>query len=278
MLIIGSPPCTCFSRLQELNKHMYKNNEQWMAKFAEGMEQAKRYVRCCVKIYNHQIANGRYFLHEHPWLATSWMLPEMQKLESNPEVLKVRTDMCQFDMMSRTGGIGSPLGHVLKPIGFTTDCKHIATELGRICPRDHAHVPFVGGRAAAAAIYPEKLCRAICRGLSAQLRADRGLLICSPDLDARGLKSLSLLCCEASGLKSQGMDHQNGIASHVWGRQDSSDKATPIDRVRGKEMNDDPVGRVRHEANLEQQEWYVNEVANSSQEVSVGECVMRPRR
>ena len=47
-LVIGSPPCTFFSRLQELNKHMYKNNAAWMAKFEANMEQAKRYVRFCI--------------------------------------------------------------------------------------------------------------------------------------------------------------------------------------------------------------------------------------
>ena len=71
-LVIGSPPCTFFSRLQELNKHMYRNDEIWMAKFQENIEQAKRYVRFCAKIYEHQREAGRYFLHEHPWLATRW--------------------------------------------------------------------------------------------------------------------------------------------------------------------------------------------------------------
>ena len=79
-LIIGSPPCTFFSRLQELNKHMYKDNATWMAKFRAGLEQAKRYVRFCISIYRHQLATGNYFLHEHPWLATSWMMPEMEAL------------------------------------------------------------------------------------------------------------------------------------------------------------------------------------------------------
>ena len=37
-LVIGSPPCTFFSRLQELNKHMYRNDATWMAKFHEGIE------------------------------------------------------------------------------------------------------------------------------------------------------------------------------------------------------------------------------------------------
>ncbi len=41
-LVIGSPPCTLFSRLQELNKLMYKDGRLWMLKFQEQMEQAKR--------------------------------------------------------------------------------------------------------------------------------------------------------------------------------------------------------------------------------------------
>ena len=76
-LVIGSPPCTFFSRLQELNKHMYRNDAAWMARFEENIEQVKRYVRFDIKIYNHQRESGRYFLHEHPWLATSWFMPEM---------------------------------------------------------------------------------------------------------------------------------------------------------------------------------------------------------
>ena len=80
MLVIGSPPCTYFSRLQELNKHVYRDNAVWMAANHEHVDQAKRYVRFCVKVYNHQLENNRYFLDEHLWLATSWFLPEMIKL------------------------------------------------------------------------------------------------------------------------------------------------------------------------------------------------------
>ena len=70
-VVIGSPPCTFFSRLQELYKHMCRNDAAWMARFQDNFEQAKRYVRFCVKIYTHQREAGRYFLHEHPWLATN---------------------------------------------------------------------------------------------------------------------------------------------------------------------------------------------------------------
>ena len=53
---------------------MYKDDRMWMLKFQERMEQAKRYVEFCAKVYKFQIDNGRYFLHEHPYLATSWGL------------------------------------------------------------------------------------------------------------------------------------------------------------------------------------------------------------
>ena len=70
-----------------------------------------------------------------------------------PDVVRVRTDMCQFGMTSRTGRVGRALGQVVKPIGFLTNCSHIDCELRKRCPRLHEHVPLVGGRAAAAAIY-----------------------------------------------------------------------------------------------------------------------------
>ena len=59
-------------------------------------------------------------------------------------------------------------------------------------------MPLVGGRAAAAAIYPHKLCCAICRGLAAQLRADNRLIIVTPLLDRSGLMKLTHACQQAS--------------------------------------------------------------------------------
>ena len=62
MLVIGSPPCTFFSRLQELNKCMYRNDKLWMSEFAKNIEQAKRHVRFCAKRYEHQRQACRIFL------------------------------------------------------------------------------------------------------------------------------------------------------------------------------------------------------------------------
>ena len=95
-LVIGSPLCTFVSRLRELNKHIDRNNGAWMANIQEGIEQARRYVRCCAHIYKHQREAGRYSRHEHPWLATSWFMPEIEEIQGCDDVQRVRTDMCPF--------------------------------------------------------------------------------------------------------------------------------------------------------------------------------------
>ena len=59
MFVIGSPPCTFVSRLQELNKYMYRNDKLWMSGFAKNIQQAKRRVRFCANIYEHQRQAGR---------------------------------------------------------------------------------------------------------------------------------------------------------------------------------------------------------------------------
>merc|ERR1712127_192857 len=56
-------------------------------------------------------------------------------------------------------------GLVKKPTGFLTSSECIAKLLNRICPGGHDHVPLVGGRAAGAQVYPDKLCQDIVRSM-----------------------------------------------------------------------------------------------------------------
>ena len=102
-MVIGSPPCTLLSKLQELNKFMYTDKRMWMLKFQERMEQAKRYVEFCAKVYQYQIDNNRYVLHEHPYLATSWGLGCIEKLMAREDVTRTLTQMWQFGMTSNVG-------------------------------------------------------------------------------------------------------------------------------------------------------------------------------
>ena len=102
--MVGCPPCTMFSRLQELNQFIYRNNEVLMEKFQLGMEQSKRYVRFCTQVYEHQRKHGPFFLHKHPWLATSWNLDVVEGLLTHDDVRRVQTHLCQFGMTSRIRG------------------------------------------------------------------------------------------------------------------------------------------------------------------------------
>ena len=107
---------------------------------------------------------GNSFLHEHPWTARSWELDAMENHMKDPRVKKTKTHMCQFGMTSRRGGVSSEEGPVTKPTGFASNSFEILRELSRVCSDpNHDHVPLMGGRAAAAAIYPTKLCEAVCK-------------------------------------------------------------------------------------------------------------------
>lgn len=183
-LIIGSPPCTYFSTLQQFNLSKNKGNAEWLETFMKEKKKAIRHVVFCCLLYRMQMEKGKYFVHEHPWAAESWQLRTIQALEKDKRTIKVRGDMCQFGMTTRAGENETCDGPVLKPTGFLTNSWCIAEELDRRCPRNHAHVPLLNGKAAAAAVYPAALCEAFCRGLGRQKKYDKSSMVCTYKMNA----------------------------------------------------------------------------------------------
>ncbi len=57
----------------------------------------------------------------------------------------------------------------LKPTTFMTNSPEIAQALDRRCKCNHAHTHLKGDRAAAAAIYPNKLCQTIVEAFKREL-------------------------------------------------------------------------------------------------------------
>jgi hypothetical protein len=162
-LVIGSPPCTMFSRLNiNLNAKKIGAGE-WARRRAEGMV----HLRFAVQVYQEQLRCGRHFLHEHPRTATSWSVPEVLALRARPEVGEVIADLCQFGLRSPSPVGGT--GPARKPTRFLSSCPAILQNLEQKCRGGHSHVQLLGGRAAAAAIYPPGLCRAVLRGLGRQM-------------------------------------------------------------------------------------------------------------
>ena len=97
LLLIGSPMCTRFSMLQNLNPSR-KETAEWRG----GYRRAVSHIRFVFELYDLQVQGGRYFLHEHPASATSWQLPEVVAFCLRyPHLYAVTGAMCQWGMTSR---------------------------------------------------------------------------------------------------------------------------------------------------------------------------------
>ena len=195
-LLIGSPPCTLFSILQEMNWSKYGTTPGWKTKFEERLKEAEEHIRFCCRLYRHQLQEGRHFLHEHPWSARSWKMECIEDLIKDSRVSITRTDMCRFGMKAVGPDDGGKEGPVKKPTGFMGTSWCVAEELGKTCRGDHTHVQLMGARRAAkAAVYPDELCDAIAKGVIRQKTLDERGTRSSPTLGRNELKSMIKKMC-----------------------------------------------------------------------------------
>ena len=116
--LVGSPPCTWFSVLQDINLHVNRNNPAWKVKYEAEKAKAIQHVNFCCSLHNRQLKRGKHFLHEHPWSARSWKLPKIGKLLEHPAVTLTQRHMCQFGMETFDDKKLGTKGPVKKPTGF----------------------------------------------------------------------------------------------------------------------------------------------------------------
>ena len=77
--------------LQELNLAKNSGYPSWILKFDNIFAEAKEHtIRSCI-LYRNQLDARRYFVHEHPWTARSWDLPEIRELSEGVRVMLVQT-------------------------------------------------------------------------------------------------------------------------------------------------------------------------------------------
>ena len=168
-MVVGSPPCTLFSVLQEINKKKMEGNAPWMKNFGERLKEAEQHVEFCCLLYRYQLKRGCHFLHEHPWSAKSWKLKCVEDLMRDSRVTTVRSDLCRFGMTGKIPGGEIKEGPVMKPTGFMSSSWCVAEELNKRCEGLHEHVHLQGAKMTSmAAVYPEELCAAIVRGIVKQ--------------------------------------------------------------------------------------------------------------
>ena len=94
--MIGSPECRAFSSLQNINARTQEGKMKLEAKVRE----ATKHLYVCTEVYKMQMAAGRYFLHEHPKTATSWVVPCIKGLLGNSQVMTTEIDQCAYGLFS----------------------------------------------------------------------------------------------------------------------------------------------------------------------------------
>ena len=132
---------------------------------AQLMAEGRRHLNFVCNVYRKQMAQGRFFVHEHPATAVSWNEREVVRLAMMPGVQVVVADQCQYGLKSKSDT--GELLPALKPTRFMTNAAPMAELLQKRCKKDHAHQPLVSGRCAAAAFYPTKLIRTFLKGIRA---------------------------------------------------------------------------------------------------------------
>ena len=110
-------------------------------------------------------------------------MKEIVELSQDPRVCLVQAHQCWFGQTTSGPGGGCGDLHVKTPSGFLTNTWCIGEELNKQCEGGHAHGWRIGGRATSAAIYPDALCEAICKGSMKQKAQDRlygiqGIYLC----------------------------------------------------------------------------------------------------
>ncbi len=183
MFVIGSPPCTALSTMQNINKGRRD------PKVVEAERRAaEEHIRFCLRIYKIQLESRRFFVHEHPSGASSWRMSEMVELMMTEGVEAVNVDMCQFGMKA-VGKDGE--GPVRKRTKIMSNSKEVLKRIERKCPNEggtgerHEHVHLEDGRTKQAQVYPREFCRAVCEGIAAEKR------IHALGLEAKPILSLS---------------------------------------------------------------------------------------
>ena len=226
MLLIGSPMCTAFSTWQRLNATRANPGARRRA-----YKEACEHMEFVAQLYHDQISEGRYFVHEHPQFASSWDLECIKRLLRLPGVGKTRGDQCQYGAEAPHGPLkGCP---VMKPTGFMSNSPMILEALSKRCTRSQAvpneepgistgtwcsrkqggkHAPCAGNICREMAKYPRELCRAVIRGLTAQLCTDgrirrgcHGIQLVDDDPDV-----LLLACGQEQGYSGKYKDAMTG--------------------------------------------------------------------
>ena len=105
-------------------------------------QRARIHLLFCVRLYREQLRAGRYFLHEHPKLASSWAEACMKSPAQDPTVMRTEIDQCAYGLMSKDK---EGIGPARKPTSFPTNSVGLVNARSKRCGGCARHVQLVEG-------------------------------------------------------------------------------------------------------------------------------------
>ena len=96
LVLMVSPPCTMFSEMQRLF-NLKKMDPQTLA---EGWAEAFLHLDFSMWLCMWQRSHGRYYIHEHPYKASSWKRQSVEEEASQPGAEKTSWDQCQTGLVT----------------------------------------------------------------------------------------------------------------------------------------------------------------------------------
>ncbi len=174
--LILSPMCRAFSSWQNLNR-MNQNSAETRGQKLRAMI----HLRFAMELAKEQMLGGRYFVFEHPAMATSWNERCVRSVLEMPDMERVMSHLCQFEYQDPRDG--SPLK---KPTYFMSNSEEVLANLERKCTgqdgmcsraRGGRHTQIAGRRLTRhSQIYSDEVCKAMLQGMINQLKADGEML------------------------------------------------------------------------------------------------------
>ena len=136
LVLIGSPMCTAFCRLQSINfAKMHPDRVRAI------LAKSRMHLNFVCSLYEEQIRGGRFFIHEHPAGATSWEEPAVKRIMKLPEVRVSRVDACQYGMTGTSEGKDHP---VKKPTRWMSNMKGVNEAFNKTCSGWVDYAPIEG--------------------------------------------------------------------------------------------------------------------------------------
>ena len=132
-------------------------------------------IRACVQAYKLQMETQKHFVHEHPKDSTSWEMPEVHSLVSNPRLHGIDGPMCGWSLKGR--GSNDKEEFMRMQTRLLTSFEEIAEVLrgdGR-WKRDRRHVHMTGKSETSE--YPASLVVAMSSAIKRQMISDGAIRV-----------------------------------------------------------------------------------------------------